>query len=357
MKSSKCCGVQICLCGVILIVLLRIAIGWHFFYEGVHKFDPNDDFSSKGFLGQAKGPAAPLFYAMLPDLDGSKRIEIQEIDFTNKSNRKVNVKTFIAYENAWDQYYADFCRHYANRINDGTKKRLDDVFFRYKDSLHAGAAGVEGDVKAHLESMKRFEELKQTQENDAQFEQVRRWDTMMGYRTEAAGWTNMLDDMSNALQSDLSRIISPQLAGTTGEIVTKPERTMIPNPFIPSQMRLLDLAVSVGLTAIGFCMMLGFCNRLACLGGAAFLVNVLLTTWPVPGVHPPLPTAVGNFLFVSKDAVELIGCLLLASIPAGRWGGLDFFLWNFGGKQVCAKLGLDKCCCTKDDCDELAAQA
>ena len=36
----------------------------------------------------------------------------------------------------------------------------------------------------------------------------------------------------------------------------------------------------------------------------------------------------------SKDAIELIVCLFLASIPAGRWGGLDWFVWNFCGKYL-----------------------
>ncbi|MDR3198788.1 MAG: hypothetical protein LBU34_13050, partial [Planctomycetaceae bacterium] len=72
----------------------------------------------------------------------------------------------------------------------------------------------------------------------------------------------------------------------------------------------------------------------------------ILTTWPVPGVYPALPSAVGNFMFISKDSVELLAMLFLASIPAGRWAGLDYFLWHYGGKQlvkkfcpVCAKCG------------------
>lgn len=340
MNTAKYFSVRIGLCGVILIVLLRIAIGWHFFYEGVHKFDPHDEFSSKGFLGQAKGPAAPLYYGMLPDLDGSKRIEIGEVE-----DGKKKVKTFIVYENAWNKYYADFSKRYAEQLKSpATQKKLDEVFRRYQKSLRDGAADVEGDVKAHLESMKRFEEMKRTQKNNAQFEQVRRWDTMIAYRNDAAKWTNMLDGMTAGLQSDMARVISPQLAGDQGHIITEPERAMIPNPVAPSQMQLLDLSVTLGLTAIGFCMMVGFCNRLACLGGIAFLINVIMTTWPVPGVHPPLPSAVGNFLFVSKDAIELIACLFLASIPAGRWGGLDYFLWNYGGKQLCARFGyVEKC--------------
>ena len=330
------------LCAVILIVLLRIAIGWHFFYEGVHKFDPQADFTAKGFLGAAKGPAAPLFYMMIPDLDGVQRLEIDTIDTMDKDGKPVKRKSFVAYENAWREYYGKFTTHYAKVFEEqpDLKKQIDEIYRRYLVSLHDGAADVESDVKGFKESLDRYNEMKRNLRNDTEFEQVRRWDAMMKYRSEAGTWINMLDGMSDGLQSDMARVISPQLAGTSGEIVTQPEKAIVPNPISKSQLGLLDFTVSISLTAIGFCIMVGLCNRLACLGGAVFLLNVILTTWPVPGVHPPLPTAVGNFMFVSKDAVELIAMVMLASIPAGRWAGLDYFLWHFGGKSIAKRFGL-----------------
>src|SRR3954468_16243813 len=50
---------------VVLMVALRVAIGWHFFSEGLsHKNDPK--WSSEGFLRQAKGPFAPYYKQNLP---------------------------------------------------------------------------------------------------------------------------------------------------------------------------------------------------------------------------------------------------------------------------------------------------
>ncbi len=354
MSICNCPKFKIGFCAVILIVLLRIAIGWHYFYEGVHKFDPAADFTAKGFLGMAKGPAAPLFYMMVPDLDGVQRLEIATIDSIETSGtnagKPAKKKSFVVYENAWKAYYAEYSKHYAKTLADrpDLKKQVDEVYLRYLASLHGGAADIESDVNGFKESLKRYEEMKAGQPNDAAFEQQRRWEAMMKYRGEADKWIGMLDGMSQGLESDLARIMNPQMAGKSGDIVTRPEMGLIPNPIMPRQLDVLDLTVSVALTAIGFCMMIGFCNRLACLGGAAFLVNVILTTWPVPGVYPPLPSAVGNFLFVSKDVVELVAMLFLASIPAGRWAGLDYFLWHCGGKQLCKRLGLDKCCCCSD---------
>lgn len=353
-RNSKHYKFNIGLCAVILIVLLRIAIGWHYFYEGIHKFDPSHDFSAKGFLGMAKGPVAPLYYEMLPDLKGIKRLEVgpAKDDQGNVIKEKGReVRTFTVFEKAWKDYYASFVRHHS--LNDPdkaeAKKQTDAIFTQYLKSLRDGAADSEADIEAFKASLQRYEQMSRSLRNNAEFEQVRRWDAMMAYRAEAGTWVNMLNGMSDGLQSDLARVISPQLAGEKGNIVTGPEKPYIPNPIVKTHMETLDYAVMYGLTAIGLCLMLGFCTKLACLGGAAFLVNVILTTWPVPGVHPPFPAAVGNFLFITKDGIELIAMLMLAVIPSGRWAGLDYFLWNFGGKKICVKLGLGK---YFDDCRE-----
>ena len=344
---------QLCCGAVFFVVLLRIAIGWHFFYEGVHKFDPAAEFSSEGFLGIAKGCTAELYYWMLPDLDGIQRIELGTVE--DENGKKFD--TFVVYEDAWQKYFDE----YKKKCPEDKKEKATAIYNQYLASLRAGAADVKHDIEAFLQSRGRFADVKSTIRNDTSFEQKRRWDMMMGYRREAAGWVKMLDNMGNGLQSDLGRLVDPELAGLRGEIVTAPESALIPpnpldiqftiprielalppkNSFTPSydlsvksRMDAMDTAVMFGLSAIGLCMMLGFCNRLACLGGAAFLVNVVLTTWPVPGVYPEIPSMVGNFMFVSKDVVELVALLFLATIPAGRWGGLDYFLWHCGGKQI-----------------------
>jgi len=301
-----------------MIVVLRIAIGWHFFYEGIHKFDERNDFSAKGFLGVAKGPTAPLFFAMLPDLQGLQRLAIgtvkDEKGNTVKDERGNDVQTVIVYEEAWKEYKEQFLtRHKLNldykkkleaeeELTEDEEKsqRIDEIFDQYLRSLRGRVADVADDVAAFKASLQRHEEMVATLRNDTEFEQKRRWDAMMGYRREAEEWISALDALSNSLQSDMARVISPQLAGERGNIVTRPKKAWVPNPFASRHMQMMDLAVTYGLTAIGLCLILGFCTRLACLGGAAFLFNVFLTTWPVPGVYPPIPDVIGHFLYVSR---------------------------------------------------------
>ena len=53
-----------------------MALGWHFLYQGIWKVQtPN--FSASGFLGQAKGPLADQFYALVPDIDAKKHLDFE----------------------------------------------------------------------------------------------------------------------------------------------------------------------------------------------------------------------------------------------------------------------------------------
>ena len=47
--------------GLIALVLLRVAVGWHFLYEGASKL-LNADWSSKAYLIDSKGFLAPFFH-------------------------------------------------------------------------------------------------------------------------------------------------------------------------------------------------------------------------------------------------------------------------------------------------------
>ena len=43
------------------VAILRIAIGWHFLYEGLWKLMQSDGWSCVSYLGAAQGPLAPVF--------------------------------------------------------------------------------------------------------------------------------------------------------------------------------------------------------------------------------------------------------------------------------------------------------
>ena len=78
---------------VVLLVALRLGLGCHFLYEGVWKIKHQDEFTAEAvFLTQAKGPAAGMFYSMIPDLDGRQRLQADLTIKSGKSSGEKRVK-------------------------------------------------------------------------------------------------------------------------------------------------------------------------------------------------------------------------------------------------------------------------
>jgi len=86
----------------------------------------------------------------------------------------------------------------------------------------------------------------------------------------------------------------------------------------------LDLSMMFGLCAIGACLILGLFTRLAACGAVVMLAMFYLSMPPWLGVPEP-PVSEGHYLWVNKNLIELIACLMLASSHVGRWFGLDAF--------------------------------
>jgi uncharacterized membrane protein YphA (DoxX/SURF4 family) len=142
----------------------------------------------------------------------------------------------------------------------------------------------------------------------------------MGEEYRLALW-NLLDDDQKA-------------KGMLPKLVTSPQELPIALPFAQTRSEALDMAVTYGLTAIGLCLMLGLCTRLAAIGGGVFLLFVVLTQPSWPTLYPPTPAVVGHALIVDKTFVEMVAIFLLATTSVGRWGGLDYFLYHWIGRPL-----------------------
>lgn len=59
---------------IVFMVLLRMAIGWHLFYEGAWKLS-QDDWRATGFLVQSAGPLQDVFRKMVPDESGEDALK------------------------------------------------------------------------------------------------------------------------------------------------------------------------------------------------------------------------------------------------------------------------------------------
>jgi uncharacterized membrane protein YphA (DoxX/SURF4 family) len=145
---------------------------------------------------------------------------------------------------------------------------------------------------------------------------------MMELRAEAGKWVKELEAQEKAFKHSLYALLTPdqrELGQPSGSW----------NPFCWNRVEQINFAVTYALTAIGICLMLGFCTPLAALGGAGFMCFVVMTQPAFPGIYPPDPPIVGHALLVNKDFVEMVALLVVSTASAGRWGGLDFFLYRW----------------------------
>ncbi len=297
---------------VVMLVVLRITIGCHFLYEGVWKFK-HAEFLAEPFLTQAKGPAAPLFYAMVHDIDGRQRLKIEKDPKTGKLFSKFYLDAWTDLDNRVDAKY---------RLSDEQTKTLAGLNDTYAAALDNYLKENLDEIRAYFGSLDRFEAAERAGNNGAEHQVKRRWDRRLELRSEVGGWLSELDAMGDSYRQAVWSLLSDA------------QRKMGALPRAWTRTDLLNYAVKYALTAIGLCLVLGFCTRLAALGGAGFLVSVLLTQPPWPTIYPPAPEVVGHALLIDKNFVEMIAALLLATTAVGRWGGLDYFLYHWFGRRV-----------------------
>lgn len=310
-------------------MLLRITIGWHFLYEGVWKIANRETFSAEPFLTQAKGPFAPLFYAMIPDIDGKVRLRVEQ----TKDGQ--TVITSPAYAVAWEKACQDYIRYY--RMDDAQRAKAEATRDRFIRALNNYLAQKRDDILAYFNSLERFEKEEKASRNwGAYFQRERLWERQHKLRAEVSVWLSDLDNMGRAYLRELWNLLNAdqKAKGMLKVPLCETQRLPVRLPFVATRTELLNTVVTYSLTAIGLCLMVGAFTRLAALGGAAFLAFVVMTQWPWPTVVPKTPEIVGHALFVDKNFVEMMALLALAALPVGRWAGLDYFLYHY----VCLPL-------------------
>lgn len=136
---------RISLPACLLLVLLRVAIGWQFLYEGLWKLGTRQTsrpWSAEGYLANARGPFREKFRAMVDDPDGLARL-----DYDTVSAR-------------WDDWKQRFVAHYTRTPNENLK--LTDAQQKELDRLLDGPTEF-AQVLAELPEgvdLKKFKPLK-----------------------------------------------------------------------------------------------------------------------------------------------------------------------------------------------------
>ena len=286
---------QIGCVGAAMLVILRITIGWHFLYQGIWKLE-NPDFDSSGFLSQAKGPLADHYYDLMPDFWGRERLDRE------KAIARV----------------ADYRQQFGERHQlTGEQKGLADrIAAARTEDVEAFFADNKEAIATYFHELERWTTARANKAtSDLEYQKKRLWDKQRELQAQIKPWVAQLDAGMEQLDRDLSGVLSKEqrAAGTVPE--TSPHERM-------------DKFITYSNIAVGVCLILGLFTRLASLGGALFLLTIVLAQPEWPGIYPPAPPAAGRSLGVTKEVVEMVAMFALAALPVGRWGGLDFFLHN-----------------------------
>ncbi len=307
-----------------MLVALRLALGCHILYEGIWKIEHRDKFSAKPFLTQAKGPLAGLFYAMVPDIDGRHRLRIE-----SGADGKMKIPSDEIFAR-WTDIRDDFVEHYsptdtsdekAVKAHKALKSKAETTCNQLRTRLDKYLEINFEKIKTHFDALDRFENDEERL-HDAPFQKQRRRKRMMELRQEADVWIKNIEGQERALENTLYSLLDDEQKKRGSPAAGW-------NPFTWDRMKQIDFAVTYGLTAIGLCLMLGLCTPLAALGGAGFMCFIVMTQPAFPGIYPPDSAVVGHALLINKDFIEMLALLVIACTSAGRWGGLDFFLYRW----------------------------
>ncbi len=373
-------------CRVFFLLALRLAIGWHFMFEGMHKIhshmvgpiENSQPFSSERYFAAAEGPLGPIVRKQAGmDYDAI----IQERIAPDASKIEGFAKLTSAEQAALcPKPIADMLTKAANE----NKAKAEEQQTKAK----AAVTKAEEDLKAAKADpdMKKAEAAKKKLD-DAKLKLIAADEKVRAIANDGealkftyARWVYGIDDdrrdakvkyfNTDVPQSVPERLKQIELSKKEAQAFTDREKPGLgkgygydvkvaaaarsdyntakldlvkdadafvaelvkytgadaPTPE-PKKIAQLDKLTMWTITIVGACLMFGFLAPLACVIGAGFLLMTYLTHPPFPWYTLP-PGTEGNPLFINKNIIEMLALLAIAVHPTGRWLGLDA-LWTW----------------------------
>jgi len=357
------------------LILLRLAIGWHFLVEGYQKIESqyligetvyNKPFSSAGYFREAPGPLGQLVrsYAGDPDREILARLTVRQIpEGQDSATYPPQKRVPPALHRDWIRYLQEFTAHYDLSQSQSTRAAaiLEQAeskvvqWLTYQPSAdpqrdpnyteytsEQSRTYPSGEIKVRMNMSQRLEEYRRRLD-ELQAADDRNY--RFGRDVEKARWRQAKADVASwraGLQADLDK--HTQAYKTALEGILTPEQKALA-PFQPTKeanlIDYLDLVTPWALAVMGGCLILGLFSRLAALAAAFFLLMTYLAVPSYPWLPTP-PASEGNYFFVNKNVIEMLALLVLAVTPTGRWFGLDAIpyaigVWLFGPKEESAQ--------------------
>ena len=301
-RSLNASTKQLGTAAIIALVLLRLALGWHFYKEGSAKMQ--DGFSSTWFLGAAKGPLADSFKSMLWDADGKIRLCYVPTDAkAGWSEPGYDTKQVKDY---WKQYLDEVASFHS--YNAEMKKKA-------AESLKVRSAQLDSFFAYnHVEIIELFRQMER-RENQLQRADMTGVESLKGQGAKLqrevdssrTGYLASLDLIWEGVERDLNQY-------GAGEIYPLGE---LNGPAISSGQ--IDKFIPWFDLICGLALLAGFCTPVAAIATAGFLLSVCLTQFPgAEGAQP-----------VYYQTIEMFALLVVAFAGGGKYLSLDSVINHF----------------------------
>lgn len=302
---------SISLATVVMLVALRLCIGWHFFREGVnHHLDTR--WTSEPVLRVSKGPLAPLYQAYLPEFH-----RFDELVHREKSqSEEETVKRWInQIKNDWDEYRQRFAEYY--QLGDVQATEAAKAIKFYHTRIDNWAAANKEALVTHVHEWRRKEATRESPGGDLPYQKKRIADKQNSLSAESVGWRAEVKSFEDNYQAALRLILD----------VDQREQPPLRQP--RTSLDVVDAVMTYGILTIGVLLVLGLFTRMACVAGALFLLSVVMMQ----------PFWVSQTAPTFNQYVEMFALLALATTQVGRWAGLDFFVHSLLGANESSAKG------------------
>jgi uncharacterized membrane protein YphA (DoxX/SURF4 family) len=344
----------------VFLVLLRLAIGWHFLFEGIEKIHSvdivgptttNRPWSSVSYLREAVGPAADLIKKQVgdPDEEALALFWVKPLEH-GQDPAQVPPRQRISptLDAAWNEYLVrfkaqhDLTAEQSQRADMKMDQAKDEAVRRLLGEPLGGKETIleveksfngEATVKVPMRFRQRLEEYRSKLNDLHQIMTEKLY--LFGQDVEKQKIPALKVEI-NRLRADLLDALEKPMKEALDSILTdEQKKSGTPEPPHSSSVSnwknwtgndWIDGVTRYGLTAIGACLIAGLFTRTACLAGACFLALVYLTLPALPWL-PESPKAEGHYFFVNKNIIEMLALLALATTRSGCWLGLDALLW------------------------------
>jgi uncharacterized membrane protein YphA (DoxX/SURF4 family) len=356
----------------VLLVCLRLAIGWHFAVEGWQKIRATDligpaetsrPFSSEAYFREGQGPLGRFMRWQMGDPDQKLLAFLTPLPMPadkDPAQYPAQYRMPAALGAEWDDYAERFAQHYTLDATQQSlvESKLQQQKHDYVTWLTIGQIDVvkkfpTGEIERQMPVAERIgeyrakvQELRDTYDKKLPaFGQDVEKQRLQKLKAEVADLRANLAAELEKKQTEFEANLAEALTAEQkklGPVPAEPGRE--PSAFVQkvrravrgqwwaeaadrpepplTQLEIVNALTRWGVFLIGVGLLVGLFTRFWCVLGAGFLLLTYLTAPPFPWWPAP-PQTEGNYLFVNKNVIEMLGLMVLATTASGRWLGLD----------------------------------